>query len=414
MRPTAAVILLASCPLVAASALAGPLDPPPGPVSPAYKTLTEVEPRIAINATNTPGDADSVYRIAAPGSYYLTGPVTGESGKSGIEVAAAGVTIDLSGFALQGVAGSLNGLVIPQHSDEVTLRSGIIRGWGAYGVAAASAKSGRFEDLTITENGVVGLKAGTGSMLSRVVATDNGHTGIEAGPVCTLTGCIATGNGSFGFSLGSDTTVRDCAARYNTNTGFSFGAALVRCTSTGNLNGFVGAGVYESCAADDNQVNGFYLTGSSVVSGCQADRNGQHGIAVIGPGSRVAGNTCTNSGMATGVSDGAGIFVGDGARNSTLEGNTCADNERGMTVQATHCRIEANHLADNTAIGLLVTGQYNIIIRNTARNTAGVNWNIVAGNRGGVFVGPPLGGSVIGASGGAGSGTTDPFANLSF
>ncbi len=38
---------------------AGDLNPPSGPVTPTMKTLTEVEPRIAINATNTPGSGNS-------------------------------------------------------------------------------------------------------------------------------------------------------------------------------------------------------------------------------------------------------------------------------------------------------------------------------------------------------------------
>lgn len=46
---------------------AGPLTPPGGAVAPSGKTLTEVEPRIAINATNTPGNASVLYRIAQPG-----------------------------------------------------------------------------------------------------------------------------------------------------------------------------------------------------------------------------------------------------------------------------------------------------------------------------------------------------------
>ncbi|HRJ49802.1 MAG TPA: hypothetical protein PKU91_04680, partial [Phycisphaerales bacterium] len=81
---------------------AGPLDPPAGPVAGTYKTLTEVEPRIAINAVNTPGGANSLFRITQPGSYYLTGNITGVIGKHGIEIAASGVTIDLMGFDLQG------------------------------------------------------------------------------------------------------------------------------------------------------------------------------------------------------------------------------------------------------------------------------------------------------------------------
>lgn len=53
----ARVIAVSSCALMlAASAgllIAGPLNPPGGPVASSMKTLSEVEPRIVINATNT-------------------------------------------------------------------------------------------------------------------------------------------------------------------------------------------------------------------------------------------------------------------------------------------------------------------------------------------------------------------------
>ena len=60
---------------------AGDLNPPAGPVTPTMKPLDEVEPRTAVNATNTPGDTDSSFRISQSGSYYLTANLTGESGK---------------------------------------------------------------------------------------------------------------------------------------------------------------------------------------------------------------------------------------------------------------------------------------------------------------------------------------------
>ena len=98
-------IILATAALTLAAAgllFAGPLDPPAGPVAPTYKTLTEVEPRIAINAANTPGDADSLFKITQPGSYYLTGNITGVVGRHGIEIAVPAngpsVTIDLMGY----------------------------------------------------------------------------------------------------------------------------------------------------------------------------------------------------------------------------------------------------------------------------------------------------------------------------
>src|SRR6185436_1945782 len=100
--------LCGSC--VSALAFGGDLNPPAGPVGPTMKPLSEIEPRIAISALTTPGDADSLFRITQPGSYYLTGNVTGVSGKSGIGIASSGVTLDLSGFELLGVAGSANGI----------------------------------------------------------------------------------------------------------------------------------------------------------------------------------------------------------------------------------------------------------------------------------------------------------------
>ncbi len=85
---------------------AGPLDPPAGPVTPTYKTLTEVEPRVAINAANTPGNSTCIFRITQPGSYYVTGNITGVSGKNGLEIGASNVTVDLNGYAVTGVPGS--------------------------------------------------------------------------------------------------------------------------------------------------------------------------------------------------------------------------------------------------------------------------------------------------------------------
>src|SRR5262245_4805347 len=93
--PASALLLAA-----AAGLIAGPLNPPPGPVASTYKTLGEVEPRIAVNAVNTPGDAQAVFKITQPGSYYLTGNIAGVSGKSTIQIASDHVALDLGGFAI--------------------------------------------------------------------------------------------------------------------------------------------------------------------------------------------------------------------------------------------------------------------------------------------------------------------------
>ncbi|MCC6970990.1 MAG: hypothetical protein IT434_12295 [Phycisphaerales bacterium] len=73
----ASLALLAAGAMISSRVTAGPLDPPAGAVSSTYKTLAEVEPRIAINATNTPGDGANKYVISLPGSYYLTADIVG-------------------------------------------------------------------------------------------------------------------------------------------------------------------------------------------------------------------------------------------------------------------------------------------------------------------------------------------------
>src|SRR4051812_29531058 len=105
---------------------------PPGLPAPLFKTLQQVEPRTEINATNTPGDASSIFRITAPGSYYLSGNITGVSPKGGIVIASNDVTVDLNGFAVIGVTGSSSGIRTDTSFSTrgVTIRNGSVRSWG--------------------------------------------------------------------------------------------------------------------------------------------------------------------------------------------------------------------------------------------------------------------------------------------
>ena len=64
------------------------------------KKLDEIEARTIVNTADTPGDATNTFIISAPGSYYLTGNLTGDTGKHGISIQANDVTLDLNGFVL--------------------------------------------------------------------------------------------------------------------------------------------------------------------------------------------------------------------------------------------------------------------------------------------------------------------------
>jgi len=101
---------------------AGPLSPPPGPVAPPPGP----EPPIPINASTTPGNASALFRITQPGSYYLTGNITDSSAKHGIEIVASNVTLDLRGFEVRGVAGSLNGIRVEGTRSGITVTDGSV------------------------------------------------------------------------------------------------------------------------------------------------------------------------------------------------------------------------------------------------------------------------------------------------
>src|SRR5690349_17632222 len=75
---------------------------PPGPPAPSLKTLDQVEPRIPVDATHTPGNGNNVFIINQSGSYYLTTNVVGVPSRNGISIQADNVTLDLRGFTLFG------------------------------------------------------------------------------------------------------------------------------------------------------------------------------------------------------------------------------------------------------------------------------------------------------------------------
>ncbi len=182
---------------------AGPLNPPPGPVSSSYKTLTEVEPRTAVNAANTPGDADSLFKITQRGSYYLTGNITGVAGKHGIEIVASGVTLDLNGFDLQGVVGmgAFDGITVSlANATSIAVVNGSVRDWGSKGIDLGSAHACRIEG---------------------VLANGNASTGIDAGGSgCAISNCSSRANGS-GFVIGVGSSIIGCAAHGNTASGIA-------------------------------------------------------------------------------------------------------------------------------------------------------------------------------------------------
>lgn len=314
---------------------AGPLNPPVGPVASTGKTLTEVEPRIAINAVNTPPGAGSLFKISQPGSYYLTGNVAGASGKDGIEIAASNVIVDLNGFQLAGVAGSVAGI----KGDggflfNVRVTNGSVRNWGNDGIDLGAINGARVSHIYAILNGGAGIRVGGNSAVADCVTETNTSSGIITNSNSTVTGCIADGNTAGGISAGAVNVVRGCTAAVNSGTGVAAGSSSI----------------VEDCATRSNTVNGFTVTTGCRITNCSADSNAADGIA--GNGCTVMSNHCTGNGI-TGTDVGIHITGAD----SRIEGNVCNQFNRGVAVD----------------------GAGNLIIRNTCSGN-GVDWVFIGNN----------------------------------
>jgi parallel beta-helix repeat protein len=344
---------------------------PPGPPGPTMKTLDQIEPRVIINAANCPGDSTNQFIISGGGSYYLTGKILGVANKNGISIQSDNVTVDLNGFAVNGnVNNSLTGIVLSGFHNNIAIRNGTVVNWGSGGISLIGAKNSQIDHIRASANTNIGISAGLGSTLTHCIAYNNQGTGIYAAQ-CTLADCAALGTQTQGNfrSVGIDTsesTLTNCAALGNTGIGISADtSALINCTASGN------------------QQTGIEAS-ESTLTNCTASSNIGDGM-VVQEDSHVFRNQCDNN-------QGAGIHAKGDAN-----------------------RIEQNNVTYNN-VGIQVDGTVNLVAGNSARGNNGTNGNyfIVAGNRVGDIVIPPLSGAITGNTGAAGMGTSSPWANLAY
>lgn len=375
---------------------AGPLTPPVGAPSSTDKPLIEVEPRTVINDANTPGDADSRYRITQPGSYYLVQnePIAGV--RHGIEIAASDVTIDLMGFTLfssnplpiGSPPVSLDGITLDGSRENITIRNGTVRGFGEDGVDVPAGNS-RFEDLLVIGNEGNGLFAGARSLIARCRVSDNGASGVIANDNLLLVHCIAAGNGAVGFGLtGGYSHAIGSSAFFNGGTGFAVG-----------FNSHIA-----NCSAIGNDI-GFGLGSASMITDSDASLNSSWGIQAIeifiDQGAHI--ERC----MVTGP----GITVqGHGLVRDCVVVNTTGD---GIRVGGRNNRIEGNHV-NQAATAYRVNSPGNLIIRNSASDCA-TDYSINAGNRyGAIVTSPGPAPAVAGGPAASTLGTADPWANFAY
>lgn len=373
---------------VAPSAVAGSyLEPPGPPGSEAAKmrTLNEIQPASPIHSLP--------FVITNSGKYVLVEDLTGTNGQDGISIQADNVTVDLNGFTLTGVSGSLYGINIPAKQTSITIMNGVIRNWGLYGVFASLVENSKYMGLTSISNGwgancsgiyvgknsevsdcisagskSIGISVQDSSVVRNCKVYGNGGRGIDAKNGSTVIGCSSYGNSSDGIGAYHGSTITRCTAYNNAFRGFSImdGCTISDCTAYANTNiGFsVGSGVtITKCSASGNGSDGIYGGGGCIISKCAAYRNTGDGIQVSYD-TYVTGNSCSANGYGTG--DGAGIHV-TSARNRIQENNVTS-NDRGIDVD----------------------GASNLIVRNVANGNA-VNFDIAGSNQTGTIQSSPVG-----------------------
>jgi hypothetical protein len=352
--------------LATAALVAGPTTPPGGPITSTYKTLTEIEPRIAVQAL--PGDSAAQYIISAPGSYYLTTNIAGVAGKVAIRIAAANVTLDLSGMSIS-TAGAAGVLVTPGFKFNIEIRNGVVTGCAGAGIDAASAAGARFHDLRLHANAAAGLIAGPHCVIDGCEAVGNGGQGLQGFDRAVISNCLANDNAGVGFLFGELSEVTHCSSTYNaagfdvqsnsTLTGCNAGRndtfgfrlhnnhTVERCTAAHNLSeGFYcdEANTLTSCTSNENGGHGFRIDHSSNISGCTARKNLGDGI-VGTQACTIVGNTCNNNGWGTATA--AGIHVTQSYNR--IEGNTLHANDTAIVADGGSSTIVRNLLTANTA-----------------------------------------------------------------
>ncbi len=406
---------------------------PPGPPAATMKTLDQVEARFIINTANAPGNAANQFIISAAGSYYLTGNLVGVSGKNGILINAPNVTIDLNGFMLNGISGSLAAITDGgANHGNATVRNGSIAGWGGAGIDLSSSFNSIVENLIVTDNGGVGMKMSDACVLRNCVARNNASDNIDTGFNANLNHCISVGSATgYGINVGPDSAITDCAANFNKSYGILAGgnSTVSHCSAGQNFSAGISVGsgsTVTGCSASGNGQSpgttfAIFAQNGCTVSDCNASYNTvQYGL-VANPGSTVThctatGNTsaqtissgilaagctviaCTassnaNTNATASHTTGMGIYVN--GSNTTIKDSTC-DNNKGdginvitdCVVTENHCnsngadgifssgggvcRIDGNHANFNSGIG--IHSSFDWVIRNTSGSNGGGNY----------------------------------------
>jgi hypothetical protein len=318
------LLLLAAFGLSLSTFAQGSLTPPGAP-APTMVTLSQIEPRTPISALPA--------TITTSGSYYVTSNLTCTAcagGTNGITITSSDVTLDLSGFPLEGIAGSGSGVIVSGSQTNLAIMNGTIGNWGGTGLDAGGAINSQFNRLRLSGNGVGGLIAGQQGLVAECTAFNNTGVGINAGTLTVVRHCTANFNTTAGFVALTKVQLTACLANHNTTSGINAGGgcAIVDCIVNGNTStGIVAFGncLIKNCIAVSNTGGGIQGGNDSRIEECVVTSTQQGDGIVLGFACVAERNHCNSNGQSSG---GAGIHA-TGNQNR-IEANKVTGNGRGI------------------------------------------------------------------------------------
>ncbi len=300
----------------------GSLTPPAAP-TPTMKTLDQIDAKLE---KRTPISA-LPFTISTPGSYYVTGNLTGVANQPGIVINADDVTLDLNGFELIGVAGAAaNGVRVGSGTSRTnaTIRNGTLRGWTGAGVGAQNTGNFlmRVENVRVLSCGGGGIVLGDGGVATDCVAYGNTLHGISGGVACRVSRCLSSASiaSGDGIHLGDNAVATDCVTYSNAGDGIQVG-------TVGSIAG---------CVSSNNTAHGFNVSTNVVFANCAANTNGGSGF--VG----VASSTLTNCGAVSNTSNGYALGTGSALTNCSASFNTGIGISTGDTALLDHCEADSN------------------------------------------------------------------------
>ncbi len=250
---------------------------PPGAPAPLFKTLGQIEPRTPISSVP--------FTISVSGSYYLTTNLVCTVSNA-IDIAASGVTLDLSGFTISStVASAANGgtaILLGSALSDITIFNGHIRSGVTNNSSGIYSGSGFGSGISYTGSGPVNI------LVSRVSVTGCLYYGIllGTGDSTVVEACTVRTVGSYGIYA---STIKQSSAMY---CGYYaiYGDQVSDCRGQSSGNGVgVLATTVLNCYGQSSSNYGLYA--SRTATGCHGDSFSDTGLVAF------IANSCSGSSL---------------------------------------------------------------------------------------------------------------------